>query len=182
MSFARGSTCLVIPPQVMARVIASRKHFIHGQQRKHNTCTKQRSSRERPHTTNPREQQRRATVQATQGEEEEGGEESAAATQSRGARNNIRVAHNGQFSQRQLRKCTLPRCLCWRKPDLPGSFLSTLDSPLQGFQEAFSRHLNNTRKHAHNPDETITFRRKTRGQVRRRSALKPLSSQTTNKT
>ena len=28
MSFARGSTCLVIPPQVMARVIASRKHFI----------------------------------------------------------------------------------------------------------------------------------------------------------
>jgi hypothetical protein len=56
----------------MALAIASRKHFIHGQQRKHNTCTKHRSSRERPHTTNPREQQRRATVHATQGERKRG--------------------------------------------------------------------------------------------------------------
>ena len=71
MSFARGSTCQVIPPQVMARVIASRKHFIHGQQRKHNTCTKHRSSRE-DHTRPTPEQQRRATEHATQRERKRG--------------------------------------------------------------------------------------------------------------
>jgi hypothetical protein len=51
MSFARGSTCLVIPPQVMARVIASRKHFINGQQRKHKTCHQ---ATQQPRATTPR--------------------------------------------------------------------------------------------------------------------------------
>jgi hypothetical protein len=86
----------------MARVIASRKHFINTNKVNTRRPFKQLSSRERQNQDhNLRVQQRRAAVQAKKGEEEEGGEESAAATKSRKARNSIHDAPNGQLSPLQ---------------------------------------------------------------------------------
>jgi hypothetical protein len=71
MSFARGSTCQVILPQEMARVIASGSTSF--------TATKKTPYVHQapqqpwgPHATNPREQKRRATEHATQGERKRG--------------------------------------------------------------------------------------------------------------